>query len=245
MAEYTIKDVIIDPDDQRVEVGTEYYFGDNVGQLLHGARTGWKAEVLRDVCKATDEYSPFYNGMSRFSCIIREKEMSYVERQAKWIADNRIKRGDKVRIVREADSREDGWESNWIPYMDEAVGKVGTVSSISSNFRESGIEVSVPDVWPSRYPYFVLEKVEEEHVPYDFEDPDCRALLVGKVVRYKSGGAGGPVMITGFERLEGRGWIAHLGDRNVTDAEELLNHCEHIDGTPCGVEVEDGGGKRC
>lgn len=75
---YSHADVIIDPHDPRVEVGAEYYFGDNAGQLLHGARTGWKAEVLRDVCKATDEYSPFYNGSSGFSCLIRKKEQKYV-----------------------------------------------------------------------------------------------------------------------------------------------------------------------
>lgn len=71
---YSYADVIIDPADPRVEIGAEYYFGDNVGQLLHGARTGWETRVLRDVCKTTDEYSPFYNGSSGFSCIIRKKE---------------------------------------------------------------------------------------------------------------------------------------------------------------------------
>lgn len=75
---YSYADVIIDPADPRVEIGAEYYFGDNVGQLLHGARTGWETRVLCDVCKATDEYSPFYNGSSGFSCIIRKKEQKYV-----------------------------------------------------------------------------------------------------------------------------------------------------------------------
>ena len=74
MAEYTYADVIIDPEDPRVEIGKEYYFGDNVGKLLWGVRTGWETEVLRDVYKVAGTYEPFYNGRASFSCIIRKKE---------------------------------------------------------------------------------------------------------------------------------------------------------------------------
>ena len=75
MAEkYTYADVIIDPEDPRVEIGKEYYFGDNVGKLLWGVRTGWETEVLHDVYKVAGTYEPFYNGRASFSCIIRKKE---------------------------------------------------------------------------------------------------------------------------------------------------------------------------
>lgn len=239
MAEYTIKDVIIDPEDSRAEVGKRYYFSLGAQDCVDRANRDSRATELLAIDKSGG-YHPFISdGEKDYPFIIRKKEPSYAERQAKWIADNDIKRGDKVRIVRAADSKEDGWRNRWNPDMDEAVGRVGTVSHISANLAELGIGVDAPGVGEFMYPYFVLEKAEEEHAPYDFEDQDCRALLVGKVVRYKSGDAGGPVMITGFERLESRGWIAHLGGGNVTDAEELLNHCEFIDGTPCGVAVED------
>ena len=72
--EYTYADVIIDPNDLRVEIGKEYYFGDNVGKLLWGVRAGWETEVLRNVYKVAGTYEPFYNGRASFSCIIRKKE---------------------------------------------------------------------------------------------------------------------------------------------------------------------------
>ena len=103
MAEkYTYADVIIDPEDPRVEIGKEYYFGDNVGKLLWGVRTGWETEVLRNVYKVAGTYEPFYNGRASFSCIIRRKEpeKKYVPfdlskeedrntLRGKWVQDSR------------------------------------------------------------------------------------------------------------------------------------------------------------
>lgn len=74
MAEYTYKDVIIDPEDPRVEIGKEYFFGDCPSSLLWGARTGWEAMALDRVCKDAPSEDPFYNGSARFQCIIRKKE---------------------------------------------------------------------------------------------------------------------------------------------------------------------------
>lgn len=239
MAEYTHSDVIVSPDDPRVKIGDEYYFGDNVGALLHGARTGWSTGVLCDVGKVTDEYSPFYNGMSGFSCIIRKKESSYVERQTKWLADNGIKVGDKVRVVRKAESLEDGWQTVWNPDMDEAVGKVGTVSYIPPSFRECGIEVDVPGVGRFYYPYFVLKKAEPEYEPYDFSDLDCRTSLLGKAVKFMDGSRLGPALITGFELFDDGVWGVHVGGVSTMDAIALLDGWVFLDGTPCGIEVED------
>ena len=236
---YTYSDVIIDPNDPRLEVGKKYYFSLGAQDCVDRANRDSRAAELLAIDKS-GEYHPFISdGEKDYPFIIRKKELSYAERQEKWIKENNLKVGDLVRVTRKADSHEDGWTNLWAQDMDEAVGEVGTVSHIPSDFRECSIEVDVLGIGLFFYPYFVLEKVEQEYAPYDFGDRDCRTLLVAEVVRYKSGDAGGPVMITGFERLESRGWIAHLGDGNVTDAEELLNHCEHIDGTPCGVEVED------
>lgn len=74
MAEYTYKDVIIDPEDPRVEIGKKYFFGDGPSHLLWGVRTGWDAETLVKVCKDAPSEDPFYNGAARFQCIIRKKE---------------------------------------------------------------------------------------------------------------------------------------------------------------------------
>lgn len=234
MAEYGYKDIIVDPRDPRVEVGAEYYFGDNVGQLIHGARTGWKTGVLRDVCKVTDEYSPFYNGRSGFSCIIRKKEPSYAERQAKWIAENGIKKGDKVRIIRKANSNEDGWGSRWNPDMDEAVGKIGTVSHISDNFRECGIEVDVSDVGEFLYPYFILEKVEQKYIPFDLSLEEDRAKLRGAWVKAnkdldKEQNVCGVCSEYVYLSCQTQGYTA----------EGFLEGFTFLDGTPCGKLVTE------
>ena len=71
---YTYADVIIDPNDPRVEIGKEYYFGDGPSHLLWGVRTGWEARTLVKVCKDAPSEDPFYNGSARFQCIIRKKE---------------------------------------------------------------------------------------------------------------------------------------------------------------------------
>lgn len=74
MAEYTYADVIIDPDDPRVEIGKEYYFGDNPTSLLYGVQHNWPIRKLEDVSNQAPSISPFYNGSSFFACLIRKKE---------------------------------------------------------------------------------------------------------------------------------------------------------------------------
>ena len=71
---YTYADVIIDPDDPRVEIGKEYYFGDNPTSLLYGVQHNWPIRKLEDVSNQAPSISPFYNGSSFFACLIRKKE---------------------------------------------------------------------------------------------------------------------------------------------------------------------------
>ena len=74
MPEYTYADVIIDPEDPRVEIGKEYYFGDNPTSLLYGVQHNWPIRKLEDVSNQAPSISPFYNGSSFFACVIRKKE---------------------------------------------------------------------------------------------------------------------------------------------------------------------------
>lgn len=74
MAEYTYKDVIIDPEDPRVELWEEYYFGRTPFECLCLAR-GDKAELLKTVSKNADKPFSYSVDFSRcFPCIIRKKE---------------------------------------------------------------------------------------------------------------------------------------------------------------------------
>ena len=74
MAEYTYKDVIIDPEDPRIEIGAEYYFGDTPNKVLSAANCGIQFGTLRDVKK--DESSPFWieNRVISWAVLIRKKE---------------------------------------------------------------------------------------------------------------------------------------------------------------------------
>lgn len=233
MSEYTYSDVIVDPEDPRVEIGKEYYFGDNVGALLHGARTGWTTGVLCDVGKVTDEYSPFYNGSSGFSCIIRKKKLSYVERQTKWIVDNDVKKGDKMRVTRKAYNNEDGWNNSWVGGMDDWVGKVFEVCSIH---HESGIrlEDDCGEFW--NFPYFVLEKVEEpeqKYVPFDLSEEEDRARLRGAWLKLKK--HSNEVMVKAIYPFFNKVSI----DNEEVFPDFLLENYEFLDGTPCGKLAEE------
>lgn len=74
MAEYTYKDVIIDPEDPRVELWEEYYFGRTPFECLCLAR-GDKAELLKTVSKNADKPFSYSVDFSHcFPCIIRKKE---------------------------------------------------------------------------------------------------------------------------------------------------------------------------
>lgn len=118
-----------------------------------------------------DSTFPFGDGGISFIYFLPEKEesatgtvieeigeKSYEERQDEWLKANDIAGGDKVRIVRRAESHEDGWDNTWPALMDDDVGKVGFV--VEDN-GDKGIVVDTENGHRS-YPYFVLEKVKDE-----------------------------------------------------------------------------------
>ena len=77
MSEYTYKDVIIDPEDPRVEIGKEYYFGSNPILVIRYARQDSRISkhdgVLSEVQEDAD--LPFVDDDGfLFPCIIRKKE---------------------------------------------------------------------------------------------------------------------------------------------------------------------------
>lgn len=74
---YTYADVIIDPEDPRVEIGKEYYFGNNPILVIRYAKQDSKISnhdgVLREVQGDSD--LPFVDDVGfLFPCIIRKKE---------------------------------------------------------------------------------------------------------------------------------------------------------------------------
>ena len=74
MAEYTYKDVIIDPEDPRVEIGAEYYYCDNPSGCLERANKDDVAHLagLEEVYPDIIEH--FFIDDAYSICIIRKKE---------------------------------------------------------------------------------------------------------------------------------------------------------------------------
>lgn len=113
----------------------------------------------------------------------KEKEMkeSYKVRQAKWLKENHIQIGDRVRILRKAKDREDGWPNNWSNYINDYVGAVGKIVDIDGSF---GLGVNPEEESRAWYlPYFVLEKVTEPkdkewEVSYGFKVKTGQPVLV-------------------------------------------------------------------
>lgn len=82
MAEYTYKDVIIDPEDPRVEIGAKYYRSDFPKRVLHIANNdGDYIGTLEEIDTESPE-TPFVvrteSDISPWACIIRKKELKYV-----------------------------------------------------------------------------------------------------------------------------------------------------------------------
>lgn len=75
MAEYTYKDVIIDPEDPRVEIGKEYIFGRSPVYLLERLNGG-KAVFTRLKDADVVDYEPFYpeGEANHYPICIRKKE---------------------------------------------------------------------------------------------------------------------------------------------------------------------------
>ena len=90
-------------------------------------------------------------------------EKSYEERQREC----GLKVGDKVKILRKVVSFEDGWDNYWSEGADTWVGKTGVIIGDS---KVVGLKVFLEeedDWW--YFPYFVLEKVEDNETPKHVE----------------------------------------------------------------------------
>jgi hypothetical protein len=72
-----------------------------------------------------------------------------------------FRNGDKVRVVRRAESNELGWDNLWVDAMNALVGEVGEVVSRDNgtgsmiSFGDQGFDIK-------RFPFFVLDIVERK-----------------------------------------------------------------------------------
>lgn len=82
----------------------------------------------------------------------------YASRQAAWIEKYNITIGSKVRVVRAAENKENGWDAMWAKHKNDYIGTVFNVRHISAR---DGLYDSIG--WA--FPYFVLEPVTEPATP--------------------------------------------------------------------------------
>ena len=232
MAEYTYADVIIDPEDPRVEIGKEYYMADYPQKAIARANARGDSGVLKSIDKEQNE-TPFViaHKVSNISwaCIIR-KETSYRERQAEWVRQNDIHAGSWVKILRAFSHEEQGCSICYGgPDMDCLVGKTVEVRQIAD--RCICIWDENHKSWWN-WPYFVLEKAEKpepEYVPFDLSKEEDRLKLCGLWVKSKR---------HPDECHSICGVSSHLvfisGLTPGSNAKEFLRDFTFLDGSPCG-----------
>lgn len=86
MPEYTYKDIIIDPEDPRVEIGAKYWFGVNPRDCIDKANSGKLAARLDFIEDSEKPFGQYSSGAYPicFPCMIHKKELKK-EPKKKWV----------------------------------------------------------------------------------------------------------------------------------------------------------------
>ena len=143
-------------------------FVEKIGEIIRDNNDGW----LRVFCEELRDSFWFpYSSLEKVEDNETSKneegsknvEKSYEERQREC----GLKVGDKVKILRKVDDYADGWDNEWPEEADTWIGKIG---SITGGKKADGFKVYLKeenDWW--FFPYFVLEKVEDNETPKHVE----------------------------------------------------------------------------
>lgn len=268
MAEYTYADIIMDPNDPRLEgaIGKECYFSDYPKKLLSSAiyNSPEYLDCLTDIRKEGACTFVDKNG-SGWTLIIIKKEEPYSERAKKWCEDNDLKEGDYVKVVRKDENKDDVWRSYLNIKIDETIGKTLRVGLI--NPTEGRIYLELDGIL-LEYPYFLLEKAEPpkpEYVPFeskeefirrytevkegaDFDTFEDNLFQCGMWLKDKETDSffmvteiwDDGVIVTDrkMKTTKVRDDEYFTINESTTWKELLRDYC-FIDGSPCGKEVED------
>lgn len=109
-------------------------------------------------CVVTATLPFFADHKSWHSFFILDKDFSYANWQTEWVKKNNLKPGDKVKVLRSFEIHECDFDHSMTELMTQQVGKILEVKRI----RDPGIYLSVEkSPWGMLWPYFVLEKVED------------------------------------------------------------------------------------
>lgn len=211
--EYTYEDVIINPNDPRVEIGKDYYFALGAQACIDYANRDVKERTLDDI-DTSGNYSPFITDGKDYPFIIRKKEPTYEEKQAEWVKTNDIKVGDFVK---------------------DKNGRIGIICEIESieayiRFNDLLYDVSYLDD---------LVKIKGHLEPFSLDEEETRSLLGGRYVHYKANGfepIESPILT--FHLCDGA-WAIVLPVIGYLNSQNFLDKCKFLNDTPCGIVVED------
>ena len=217
MARYTYEDVIIDPNDPRVEIGETYYFALGAQACIDYANRGVRKRTLERIDESL--YNPFIGDEKDYPFIIRKKAATYIEQQDEWIKTYNVQVGDKVRVIRKAKTNENGWGDVWdCEYMDPSVNKVLEVVETKGI---AGISLDCGRV-NCCFPYFILEKVEEPVFKVGDFVKEKRTGLVGVITRKTEEGfavyQNNPNVVLIIEAEELEPAKAHIEPFNLSDS---------------------------
>jgi hypothetical protein len=112
-------------------------------------------------------------------------EQSYVTKQAKWVADNYVTVGTKVKVIRSPETS-DNYDSYWSVCHDKCISKVGTIREIlpkGSPESNGPIEIDIPGEGYWHFPYFVLEVVHDDYATKQAAWLKVTGVHVGSKVR--------------------------------------------------------------
>ena len=117
----------------------------------------------------------------------KEMEDLYNRFQQKYVKATNLKPGDKVKVLRKANSYEFCWINKWSPKMDKYVGKIVTVDTVD---MENGIVIHDSNdrtFWG--FPFFVLEKIDtyrfKDKEPVLVRDNNNQAWMLAAFKRYE------------------------------------------------------------
>ena len=243
---YTYADVIIDPEDPRVEIGAEYCFGDIPQNLVEAANSNHDFWVRLEKVSVSDGFNFKKEGGGWKSCIIRKKE--YTENDIITdVSDPRLKDaiGKTVYVAHKL----------YGSVVDNANNNDSAYKGVLVNL---GYDPSHPFEVHTEFGFhwgrIILSKNQpprKKYVPFDLSDAVVREQLWGKRIVIKDEYIIGNEqrfpreihsMIIGFTYCpEGEpkdDWTIDAGDYSLT-AEEALGKAFFYDETPCGKLVEE------
>lgn len=174
----------------KFEVGKKYRYTGSSGSILDFIQIGINREDAEYIVSGEPltvefpkngnriKFKEFMNHWSFLSTMLEKFEevpatdVQYAERQSKWVKDNNIVRGSKVRLLRSYEPNEEGYVTEY-PYSGKKTEKhpVGQVFRVCYEDSYMGMVLSPTDDdfecnIGNYFPYFVLEKVADDTPVY-------------------------------------------------------------------------------